>query len=559
MDRTAVRDRLADALRHQSGQKVTQSNGLLQFRCPRHPDKTPSAWLGDGAWGCFACGFEEPLDTLCTELGVEAPATGGGFTLEAYAERKGFVVEKLLKWGLRTGRSEKGGTVVVIPYRDGKGKVLRNKLRGAKGSWWEGRGMPVHLYGLDQLAKVPASMPVIVVEGESDCHACWHHAVLAVGVPGANTWRADWAQYLDGHPVYVWQEPDQGGTALVKAVTGSIPSARVLVPDGVKDLADLHKQGPAEFDGALARLMDEALPPGERPPVPFDRLTGRVLEQMAEAKAGAVDAVPTPLETWNRCCRGRGGGEGLARGWHVVIAGNTGSGKSLAALNVAATAVRGGERVGVLSLEMDLEEIATRTLAIVADVQADRLEPGRFYDIEAHRSANSEMDRIYAETGGVIYVNRDEIARLEDIEAGFRYLVGVQGCQLILTDYLQLAWVQHARSMTDAIQEVSHTIRGLAKSLRVTSLALSQFNRETSANRDVPPTPQGLMGGSPLENDSSQVLLLDHSRYTRTEHGAKTRLILAKNRHGPTAEIGLLWDYRTLRMAERYLSADEEV
>lgn len=557
MDRLDLRANLVTALKATHGQKVREANGKVEFRCPRHDDKTPSAWLGDARWGCQACGFTEGLDTLCDALGVDRPVFG--LTLEQYAEQKSFTMDKLHKYGLSTGRSEKGAQVVVIPYRDAKGKTLRNKLRGAKGSWWEGKGLPTHLYGLDVLARTPATMPVIVVEGESDCHACWHHAVLAVGVPGANGWRREWAQYLQDRDVYVWQEPDQGGEALVKAVTADFPKARILIPDGVKDLADLHRQGTAAFDAALQAMLDAATPAGDRPPVPFDRLTGRVLERLAEEKARPVDVVPTPLPIWNAACRGRGGGEGLARGWNIVLAGNTGSGKSLAALNVAGCAVRAGERVGILSLEMDLEEIATRSIAIITGTPAELLEPGRHFDAGVHREANAEMDRIYAERGGSIFVNRDEINRIEDIEAGFRYLVGVQGCRLIITDYLQLAWVKSAKSMLEAIQEVSHVIRGLAKSLRVTSLALSQFNRETSINREVPPTPQGLMGGSPLENDAVQVLLLDHSRYERTPQGATTYLLLAKNRHGPAAEIPLAWDYKTLTMTERYSPATEEV
>lgn len=557
MDRFDVHGALVTALKSRSGQKTREANGLLEFRCPRHKDTEPSAWLGDARWGCFACGFEERLDTLCDELGVSRPTFG--LTLEQYAEQKGFVIEKLLKWGLATGTSEKGATVVVIPYRDAKGQTLRNKLRGAKGSWWEGKGLPTHLYGLDMLAKTPATFPVIIVEGESDCHACWHHAVLAVGVPGANGWRRDWAPYLQDRDVYIWQEPDKGGDTLVKSVIADFPKAKVLIPDDVKDLADLHRRGSATFEAVLTGMLDSATPAGDRPPVPFDRLTGRVLENLAAAKGQEIDVVPTPLPLWNRSCKGRGGGEGLARGWNIIIAGNTGSGKSLAALNVAACAIGNGERVGILSLEMDLEEIATRSIAIVTRTAAELLEPGRHYDIETHRTANGEMDRIYAEKGGAIFVNRDEINRIEDIEAGFRYLVSVHGCRTIITDYLQLAWVKNARSMLEAIQEVSHVIRGLSKSLKVVSLALSQFNRETSNNREVSPTPQGLMGGSPLENDAAQVLLLDHSRYERTLNGATTNLILAKNRHGPAADIGLAWDYRTLTMTERYTPQQEEV
>src|SRR6185503_8252157 len=60
------------------------------------------------------------------------------------------------------------------------------------------------------------------------------------------------------------------------------------------------------------------------------------------------------------------------------------------------------------------------------------------------------------------------------------------------------------------------------------------------------------MGGSPLENDSDQVLLFDHTSYQRSSDGlsATTKLLLAKNRHGPPKDIPLRWEYGTLRASE---------
>lgn len=557
MDRRDVRAEIEMALRGRGDQKLVRANGKLQFRCPRHQDKTPSAWLGDYRWGCFACGFEERLETLCDELGVERPAFG--LTVEQYADQKGFTLDKLTRWGVHTGRSDKGATVVVIPYRDAAGKVLRNKLRGTKGSWWEGSGLPTYLYGLDMLAKTRTTTAVIVVEGESDCHACWHHAVLAVGVPGANGWRREWAEYLKGREVFVWQEPDQGGAALVKSIAADIPTAKVIVPpEGLKDLADLHRRDAAGFEAALTGMMAAAEPCGARPVVPFDALVGSTLDRLIAEKQAPIRAVPTPLDLWNQSCRGAGGRQGLACGWHVLVAGNTGAGKSLVALNVAAHAITAGERVGVLSLEMSQSECATRLLAMATGIAVERLEQGERFDLAAHLDANAEMNAIYATKGGAVYVNREPLVKLDDIVSAFRYLVTVQGCRLIITDYMQLAWVERARDRLDHITEVSSSIRRLAKELRVVSLALSQFNRETSADYENPPTVQGLMGGSPLENDSDQVLLLDHSKYTRTEHGALTRLLLAKNRHGPQAPIGLTWDYRTLTMTQRHLVQEDD-
>jgi replicative DNA helicase len=141
-----------------------------------------------------------------------------------------------------------------------------------------------------------------------------------------------------------------------------------------------------------------------------------------------------------------------------------------------------------------------------------------------------------------------------------RYQHEVNGCRFMIVDYLQLArTASRSSDLLLAIEEVSHTVRDVAGELGVVSVGLSQFNRSTSANYEDPPTPQGLMGGSPLENDSDQVVLLDHSKYERdhVNNGATTRLLLSKNRHGGTAIIDVRWSYRDLSITELAKHAPE--
>jgi len=231
------------------------------------------------------------------------PSSDAGLTVERYGEAKGFDVAKLARWGVTTEPNPYNGEpAVAFRYYDQDGHLIRTKYRGQTGTVWDPQaGVPLSPYGLQWLAKVPASRYALLVEGESDCHAGWTHKILALGLPGASTWRSEWAELLEDRPVYVWREPDTGGTRMCEAVAADLPHAKVIQPIGVKDLADLHLEAGEHFDAEFQALMDVALPlrdvvipaPRHRPNIrvwrespkrsPFDR------DDMEKAKAVPLD------------------------------------------------------------------------------------------------------------------------------------------------------------------------------------------------------------------------------------------------------------------------------
>jgi replicative DNA helicase len=566
METLDLRGELARAL---SARRLNpkKSGDKLAFRCPRHDDRTASAWMGDHAWGCAACGFTEPLRTLAGELGVDIPEhTPRGLTLAAYMERKGLTHATMTAAGVveRVGRF--GEALVAIPYRDGTGAVLRTKLRGPKGTWWDKDGTGAPLYGQDWLARAPITEPVLLVEGESDCHAAWQRGVLAVGLPGASQWRTEYAPLLRDRPVYVWQEPDEGGATLVASVAKDLPKAKVisgvsLQGDVVKDLCDLHQRVESDlaFQRILQQLQRDATPIGaEGPVIAFDSISGDTLHHLLDEKLAPIDAVPTMLPMWNALCGGGGGGVGLARGWFITVGANTGTGKSLVALNLAAEAIRQGEVACIISLEMGRSEIATRYLAIASGEAVGSIEQGPGFDTGAYHRAAAYVDAMREQTGGHLLVNRRPLSKLTDVTQCVRYYAEHHGCRYFLVDYLQLAWTANTHSIHDRMELVAHQLRDVTHQTGVTMIALSQFNRQTSANRSERPMAQGLMGGSAIENDSHQVLLFDHSRFERSGQYADTWLIVDKNRHGAVKDIPVRWDYRSLQLTQRTPTIDEQ-
>jgi hypothetical protein len=542
----------------------------INFRCMRHPDTTASAWLGDHAWGCLACGFSEPLTTLADALGVTLPdeaKVGTGLTLDEYAERKGLLVSALQQHGVEERVGKYGGSIVAIPYLDKHGVLIRTKCRTRKGTFWAPDGEGTPLYGQHVLAKAPLSDPVIIVEGESDCHAGWQRGVTVVGLPGASMWKPDYTALLNGRHVIVWQEPDEGGATMVAAISASLPKAKVLRDvqyqgSRVKDLCDLHQlvQASGEEWGMVWRgVLATATPIGaESPAMTFDDLTGDTLDAMLDEKLAPIDAVPTMLPALNALCRGGGGGVGFARSWYVTVGANTGTGKTLIGINFAAEAIKHGEVVTFLSLEMGRSELATRLLSIVSGESVNLLEQGESLDQAAYKRAAGKLNDIRQSTGGHVKINRKPMSRMSDVSACIKHFAEVHNSRYFIMDYLQLASTGGSgQNIHERIESVSTQLRELTQHHGITMVALSQFNRAISANRAERPMAQGLMGGSSIENDSHLVLLFDHSRFTRSGNLADTWLIVDKNRNGGVADIPVQWDYRTLRLSQRIPSIVE--
>src|SRR5207249_3652215 len=154
--------------------------------------------------------------------------------------------------------------------------------------------------------------------------------------------------------------------------------------------------------------------------------------------------------------------------------------KSLLALNLVAAALREGEAVCYISLEMSQEQLLTRLVALGTGTSVRHLEPGKAFHPQIARTANAQFVELLERTRASIRVNRHPLRDLTDLDMVFGYYTERETCSVFVTDYLQLAWVGGAKSMLESITEVSHAIRHRARERRIVSIGLSQFNRNTS-------------------------------------------------------------------------------
>lgn len=235
--------------------KAKISGGKLTGLCPFHNDTSPSfsVDLKKGQYKCFSCNAhgnyinfvaekygidtKEAYALILKENGLsedkpeeEQKKPLPVYTLAMYAAEKHLPLEFLQSLGLSEGKNKIDGGFVVIPYKDEQGTERNYRRRfgvkkGQKGKrfdWKAGAKNNLILYGLEAWADIKEKGYVILIEGESDTQTLRFLGFPALGVPGASTFKAEWAEKLQGLNVYIHVEPDSGGEAFLTNITRAL-------------------------------------------------------------------------------------------------------------------------------------------------------------------------------------------------------------------------------------------------------------------------------------------------------------------------------------------------
>lgn len=176
--------------------------------------------------------------------------SSSNYKLEDFADEKKIPVEDLKRWGWCNGYN-----CIEIPYFDENHTKIATRRRynpkekkGAGRFSWK-KGSKINFYGLNGLPECEESY-IVLVEGESDTITLWKYGIQALGVPGANNLKKEWASKLDKfEKIYIHQELDQGGQAFVEKACKIFPYEKLYtlkaskVNSKCKDPSDLHFAG----------------------------------------------------------------------------------------------------------------------------------------------------------------------------------------------------------------------------------------------------------------------------------------------------------------------------
>ena len=233
----------------------------------------------------------------------------------------------------------------------------------------------------------------------------------------------------------------------------------------------------------------------------------------------------------------------------IIIAARPSMGKTALALNVSQNvALRGGKKVGFLSLEMSKEQLVDRMFASLLGVDSWRLHKGKLTDEEFSR-IGGVMDEL---SKANFFIDDSVGSSVMEVRAKARRLQMENGLDLLIVDYLQLmscesnAW---AGNRVQEIGEISRSLKSLARELKIPIIALSQLSRAVENRPGKIPQLADLRESGAIEQDADVVMMMYREDYYEEDSNRPglTDIFIRKNRNGPTGRAELMFKKEQMR------------
>ena len=358
-----------------------------------------------------------------------------------------------------------------------------------------------------------------------------------------------------------------GGIAYVTSLANGVPTAanityhakivqeKSLLRRLIGAATDIASMGYAEseevdrvLDSAEQKILEVATRKASQDFQPIKEIIFSTLDkidEMHKAKGG-ITGISTGFANLDKLTGG------FQRSDLILIAARPSMGKTAFVLNVAQhMATRDRKSVVIFSLEMPKEQLAMRMMCAEGLIDSQRFRTGAMSNEEWSKLVDA-ADRL---SGSPMYI--DDTANVTAIELRnkARRISKEHGLDCIIIDYLQLMdGGAHSRidNRQQQISDISRSLKGLARELRVPVIALSQLSRGPESRTNRRPMLSDLRESGSLEQDADLVAFLYRDDYYNPESEKKniTELLIAKNRNGPTETVELYFHKNFTRFTD---------
>ncbi len=252
---------------------------------------------------------------------------------------------------------------------------------------------------------------------------------------------------------------------------------------------------------------------------------------------------------------------GFFNGQMIVLGARPSMGKSAFAGQIAMNIAAKGKQVGIISLEMNNNEIMARMAAIDTNVDFKTIFRSLFTDEQQkdlfYKRLNNSASKL------PISVSEKTDVNIASIKAQALKLKHKSGLDFLVVDYLQLIAGDLGKNKIreNVVAEISRGFKILCKELDIPGLILCQLNREADKRKgeDRFPKLSDLRESGSIEQDADAVMFL-HSDYMSGVHkdangnstNGQAQLVIRKWRNGEAnLIIDLEFDGPKMRFKER--------
>ena len=234
----------------------------------------------------------------------------------------------------------------------------------------------------------------------------------------------------------------------------------------------------------------------------------------------------------------------------IIIAARPAMGKTAFALNIATNiAINSKKPVALFNMEMGAEQLATRMLSSLGQVDGYKLKNGRL-EHNDWKKINEAISRL---SDTKLFIDDTPGMTIGEIRAKCRRLASSEdGLGIVIIDYLQLisGSARYAGNRQQEVGEISRSLKTLAMELEIPVIALAQLSRTVEGRDDKRPILSDLRESGSIEQDADIVAFLYRDDYytkepSIDENTSKSEFIIAKHRNGPTTTIDLIFKRNT--------------
>lgn len=222
----------------------------------------------------------------------------------------------------------------------------------------------------------------------------------------------------------------------------------------------------------------------------------------------------------------------------IILGARPGQGKSALTGCICYNIAKGGDPVGMFSLEMPGIQVVDRTAIGLSEIDPDKIKSGNINPLEMTRWVHfngqiSNLSWYIDDTAGLGII---------ELRARARRMKVKYGIKLLVVDYIQLinGRIHDDLNRDQEISIITRTLKQIAKELEIPVIAISSLNRSVETRGgDKRPNLSDLRDSGSIESDADVVMFLYRPEYykiTVDEDGlpthGKAEVIFAKHRNG---------------------------